>query len=405
MLPMPPTRIFGPLEVHLRGVWSHLLAQGYTPLSSRNLLRLASHLSRWLVEAGLHLSELTREHLESFFGERRRAGYRSYFTPRSLRPIFQYLEAKGIASLPKAVVPRSAFDDLLDAYEHFLVQERGLQASTAHGYYRQYAQKFLVYRFGSKRLEVSCLCADDITSFILQESRTSSVGTTKLVVSVVRSLLRFLYLRGDLENDLVGAVPAVAGWRQAGVPKFITPRELRLLLKSCDRRTHVGLRDFAILVLLARLGLRSCEVAALEFDDIDWRAGELILHGKGHSDERLPLPSDVGQAIAGYLKRGRPSSFSESRAVFLTSKAPYRRLSGGRVTATVAAASARAGLRRISGHRLRHTAATQMLRHGASLTDIALVLRHRSVDTTSIYAKVDYSTLRELAQPWPGGGA
>jgi site-specific recombinase XerD len=157
--------------------------------------------------------------------------------------------------------------------------------------------------------------------------------------------------------------------------------------------------------LLARLGLRRCEVAALELDDIDWRAGELVLHGKGQTDARLPLPSDVGQAIAGYLQRGRPSPLSTSRSLFLTSRAPYRRLSGHRVTSSVAESSARAGLRRISAHRLRHTAATQMLRRGASLTDIALVLRHRSVDTTAIYAKVDHSTLRELAQPWPGGDA
>jgi integrase/recombinase XerD len=198
-------------------------------------------------------------------------------------------------------------------------------------------------------------------------------------------------------------VPAVAGWRQAGVPKFISPRELRMLVNSCDRRTHVGRRNFAIMLLLARLGLRSCEVAALELDDIDWRAGEFVLHGKGNNDCRLPLPSDVGQAIAGYLQRGRPCSRSTARAIFLTCRAPYQCLTGHRVTSIVAEASERAGLRRISGHRLRHTAATQMLRGGSSLTDVALVLRHRSVDTTAIYAKVDYSTLRELAQPWPGG--
>ena len=402
---MPSTRIFGPLEVHLGGVWSYLLAQGYTPLTSRNLLRLASHLSRWLVDAGLRLSELTREHSEAFFVERRQAGYRSYLTPRSLRPILQYLEAEGVLSLPKAVVPRSAVDEFLDEYEHFLVKERGLKASTAGSYYRSFAHKFLSHRFDSKCLELSRLSANDITGFILRESETSSVGTTKLMVSVVRSLLRFLHVRGDLQSALVGAVPAVAGWRQAGVPKFISPRELRLLLKSCDRRTHVGRRNFAILLLLARLGLRSCEVAALELDDIDWRTGELVLHGKGNTDCRLPLPSDVGQAMAGYLQRGRPSSLSTARAIFLTCRAPYRRLTGHRVTSIVADASERAGLRRISGHRLRHTAATQMLRHGATLADIALVLRHRSVDTTAIYAKVDHSTLRELAQSWPGGVA
>jgi site-specific recombinase XerD len=398
---MPRIRISGPLEPYVGGVWSHLIAQGYTPLTSKNLLRLASHLSRWLVDARVRLSALTREHVEAFFGERRHAGYRSYLTPRSLRPILQYLEVEGVVSLPKTVALRSAVDELLDEYEQFLVKERGLQASTVF-YYRHYAQKFLSHRLDSKCLELNCLSANDITTFILHESQTSSVGTTKLLVTVVRSLLRFLRLRGDLQSDLVGAVPAVAGWRQAGIPKYISPRELQQLLKSCDRRDHVGRRNFAILLLLVRLGLRRCEVTALELGDVDWRAGELSIHGKGHTDARLPLPIDVGEAIAGYLRRGRPRS--TSRALFLTSRATYRRLSEARVTGIVADAAARANLPRISAHRLRHTAATQMLRHGASLTDIALVLRHRSLDTTAIYAKVDHSTLRELAQPWPGGG-
>jgi site-specific recombinase XerD len=399
---MPRIRISGPLVPHLGGVWSHLLAQGYTPLYSKNLLRLASHLSRWLVDTGVRLRSLRREHLERFFRERRHAGYTCFLTPRSLTPVLQYLEAEGIVSLPEALVARSTVDELLDEYEQFLVKERGLQAATIC-YYRRYAQKFLSLRFDLTCRGLSSLSANDITTFILHESQTSSVGTTKLLVTVLRSLLRFLHLRGDLQNDLVGAVPAVAGWRQAGLPKFISTREIRQLLNSCDRRSHVGRRDFAILLLLARLGLRSCEVAALELEDIDWRAGELDLHGKGHTDVRLPLPSDVGEAMAGYLQRGRPPS--TSRSFFLTSRAPYRRLSGSRVTSIVSDAAARAGLPRIGAHRLRHTAATQMLRHGASLTDIALVLRHRSVDTTAIYAKVDHSTLRELAQSWPGGVA
>jgi site-specific recombinase XerD len=369
------------------------------------MLRLVSHLSRWLVGAGLQLNDLTHERIEVFFRERKKAGYTSYLTPRSLRPILQYLESEGVVTFRRSVVLHGAIEQLLNEYEQFLIEERGLQVTTVRNYYRRYAQKFLSHRFNSNNLELSCLNANDITTYILHASQTSSVVTTKLVVTVVRSLLRFLHLRGDLQRGLVDAVPAVAGWRQAGMPKFITPRELQQLLKSCDRRTHVGRRSFAILLLLARLGLRSCEVAALELTDVDWRAGELYLHGKGRTDDRMPLPSDVGEAIAGYLKRGRPSLLSASRSLFLTSRAPYRRLSAGRVTATVAEAAARAGLRRISGHRLRHTAATQMLRHGASLSDVALVLRHRSIDTTAIYAKVDHSTLRKLALSWPGGAA
>lgn len=404
MTRIPNIRICGPLAPFIGGVWSHLLGQGYSPLTSRNLLRLVSHLSRWLVAAGLRLSDLTRERIEAFFAERRNAGYRFYITPRSLEPILSYLESEGAVSLPRTEVQRGAVEELLDDYELFLVKERGLRTATL-GQYRYHARKFLSCQLGPRSLGLNRLSAEDITTFILHTSERFCVGTTKLAVTVLRSLLRFLYLRGDLQRDLVGAVPAVAGWRQAGIPKFISPRELRQLLASCDRRTHIGRRDFAILVLLARLALRRCEVAAIELNDIDWRAGELLLHGKGGADVRLPLPSDVGDAIAGYLKRGRPSLLSESRSLFLTSRAPHRPLSAGTVSSIVADASKRAGLRRISSHRLRHTAATQMLRNRVSLSDVALVLRHRSVDTTAIYAKVDHSTLRELAVPWPGGAA
>jgi site-specific recombinase XerD len=401
----PGVCISGPLTPFIDGVWSYLLAQGYSPLSGRNMLRLVSHLSRWLVAADLGLSDLSHEHVETFFSERRKIGYISYLTPRSLRPILQYLESEGVLNLPRKVVPRSATDHFLDEYERFLVEERGLKTTTVRNFYRRHARKFLSYRFGSNSLDFSGLTPNDITTYILQTSQTSGVVNTKHSVSVTRSLLRFLHLRGDLQRDLSSAVPAVAGSRQAGIPKFISSRELRKLLESCDRRTHIGRRDFAILLLLARLGLRSCEVAALELNSVDWRAGELCLHGKGRINGRLPLPDDVGQAIAGYLKRGRPSRFTVSRSLFLTSRAPYRALSAGCVTGIVARVSIRAGLRRISGHRLRHTAATQMLRQGASLTEVALVLRHRSIDTTAIYAKVDHGTLRQLAFPWPGGEA
>ena len=173
---MPKIRISGPLAPYVGGAWSYLLAQGYTPLVSQCKLRLASQLSRWLVDAGVRLSALTREHVEAFFGERRQAGYRSNVTPRSLSSILRYLEEKGVVSLLEAVVQRSAVDDLLDEYEQFLVKERGLQASTVRSYYRSYAKKFLSHRFDSNSLELSCLSANDITGFILQESETSSVA-------------------------------------------------------------------------------------------------------------------------------------------------------------------------------------------------------------------------------------
>jgi len=201
---------------------------------------------------------------------------------------------------------------------------------------------------------------------------------------------------------LVGAVPSVAHWRLAGLPRALDADQVRRLLASCDQTSTAGRRDFAILMLLARLGLRRGEVAAIELGDLDWRAGEILVRGKGNRHERLPLPADVGQAVADHLRPGRPKS-AEGRCVFLRLRAPHRALGAGGVGDVVIAAGRRAGLGAIGAHRLRHTAATEMLRAGASLPEIGQVLRHRRVSSTAIYAKVDREALRSLARPWPGG--
>jgi site-specific recombinase XerD len=399
----PYIRIHGPLAPYLDELWSYLLEKGYTPLSSVNLLRLMSHLSRWLDGQGIEPAKLTWALCEAFVRERRQVGYTHFLSLRALDPILKFLEGESVVLLPQvSVLQLSALDELMGDYERFLTEERALQPTTVT-LYKAFARTFLSEKLGSECLELSRIKADDVSSFILRHSRTFSIASTKVMVTALRSVFRFLHLRGSLGCELADAVPGVAGWRQAGLPKFISQRELRQLLSSCDRRTHVGRRDFSVMLLLARLGLRSCEVEALELDDVDWRAGEIVLRGKGRSDARLPLPSDVGEAIAGYLQRGRPNS--TSRALFLTSRAPYRRLSRKCTTAIVSQAATRAGLPRMGAHRLRHTAATQMIRYGASLTEIAQVLRHRNLDTTAIYAKVDRTTLRKLAQPWPGGVA
>lgn len=200
---------------------------------------------------------------------------------------------------------------------------------------------------------------------------------------------------------LAGAVPSVARWSVAGLPRGLTTKQVRALLASCDRRRALGRRDYAILVLLARLGLRAAEVSALRLDDIEWRAGEIVVRGKGRTEERLPLPADVGDAIAAYLQRGRPRR--PEREVFLRVIAPLRGLSPDGVSEVVRAASERAGLGSFGSHRLRHTAGTQLLQAGGSLPEVAEVLRHRTVATTAIYAKVDDSALRGLAVSWPGG--
>jgi site-specific recombinase XerD len=196
-------------------------------------------------------------------------------------------------------------------------------------------------------------------------------------------------------------VPSVAGWRLSALPKRLEPEQVDALLDSCDRSTSIGRRDLAILTVLARLGLRAGEVAALSLEDIDWRAGELVVHGKGNRSERLPLPHDVGDAIVGYLRDGRPAT-AQDRAVFVRVRAPHHRVSSGAVTYVVEAAALRAGLGLVHAHRLRHTAASEMLRCGATLEEVGQVLRHRHAATTAIYAKADRNALRQIARPWPG---
>jgi integrase/recombinase XerD len=241
----------------------------------------------------------------------------------------------------------------------------------------------------------------DVSVFLARECPRRSVSGARDLVCALRSLLRYLHLAGLIEAPLVWAVPSVADLRDRTLPRGLEPAAVRRLMASCDRRTLVGRRDYAILLLLARLGLRAGEVAAIQLDDVDWRAGELVVRGKGGRQDLLPLPVDVGEALASYLRR-RPTC--ECRALSLRVTAPRRGLNRSTVGWVVRAACDRAGLARVGAHRLRHTAATEMLRQGASLAEIGQVLRHREQKTTAIYAKVDREALRVLARPWPSQG-
>jgi integrase/recombinase XerD len=249
-------------------------------------------------------------------------------------------------------------------------------------------------------LDLAGITAADVTGFVLSSCPGRAVGSAKLIVCALRSLLRWLHLTGQMPTSLASAVPPVAGWRLSGMPKGLEAGELRGLLASCDRRTRTGRRDYAVMLLLSRLGLRAGEVAGLGLDDIDWRRGELTIRGKGNRAERLPLPADVGAAIAAYLRRGRPAT-ADGRNVFVRVHAPHRALTTGGVTMIVFDTAQRAGLGKLHAHRLRHTAATAMLHAGSPLPEVGQVLRHRSMLTTAIYAKVDRNALAVLARPWP----
>lgn len=298
----------------------------------------------------------------------------------------------GVAAGPVAV--------LLERYRRYLALERCLAGETVRSYIGE-ARPFLERRVLRGQLDLEHLTPDEISAFIQETCSRRPRQSVKVTVTALRSLLRFLHRDGVLEESLTGAVPAVAFWRLAGLPQAVESDVVDRMLASCDRRTPAGRRDFAILLLLVRLGLRRGEVAGLTLDDCDWRAGELIVRGKGARRDRMPLPVDVGEALVDYLSHGRPAG-ARGRPLFIRLQAPLVALDSGGVGSVVRRAARRAGVGSVNAHRLRHTVATEALRKGAPLAEVGELLRHAHLATTAIYAKVDRERLRILARPWPG---
>ena len=391
--------IIGPLAVHMEGFYAILLSLSYAPSSVRKHLYVLAHLSRWLDQQKIQPSDLTDDQVCRFLNHRRDEGYIKHISPSGLYQVLNYLRSVGVVP-PASPLPRlqTELDKFLCRYEKHLVQERGLVRRSV-GYYQTVARQFLTCQFDNGKLHFDRLAALDVTTYILNKSSCMAMGSARCLVSALRSLLRYLYVQGELPLDLTSAVPSVPGWSQRGLPKGLAPQVVKKLLGSCDRRKHTGRRDFAVLLLMVSLGLRAVEVARLTLDDINWHLGELTVHGKGGRQDCLPLTREVGDAIASYLHRSRPCC--RFRSVFATVQAPIRPLTSGAIESIAQYVGRRIGVP-IGAHVLRHTAATQMLRNGASLSDIAQVLRHQSTDTTAIYAKVDEHALRVVCRPWPG---
>lgn len=391
-------KVMDPLVPYVAGFRAELEAQGYRPNAVSDQLRLMAHVSRWLADRGLDVGDLTPDRVEEFLVARRSAGYVLWLSSKGVAPLLAYLRRLALVAVPEPAVATTPAEHLLERYRAYLIEERGLAAGTATSYLHV-AKLFLATRPQVPGLGFEGLTASEVIEFVLGECRHRSIGSAKYVVTGLRALLRFCYLDGTIAGPPADVVPAVASWRSAALPRALEPGDVTALMKSCDRRSAFGRRDFAVLTLLVRLGLRSGEVAGLRLGDIDWRRGELVVRGKGAKEERLPIPADVGEAVTGWLRQGRPAC--GVREVFTRVRAPHRRLTPGGVSAIVVAACKRAGVVEVHAHRLRHTAATEMLRAGAGLTEIGQALRHASVLTTSIYAKVDRSALRALAKPWP----
>ncbi len=398
-----PVGVSGPLAGFAVGFGERLKRRGYRSGPVADQLWLLVEVSRWLAERGLGASDLTAVRVEQFSTQRRDSGRARLFSSRALDPLLEYLRGVGVAPAAVKAVPVTPVDVLVERYGVYLFERRGLSPSTVRNYVGV-ARVFLSWReTASGTLALAELDGPAVIEFVLGEAGRCSVGSAQCLVTRLRVFLRFLHVEGETGRELAGVVPSVASWRLAGLVKALDAGSLRRLLASCDRRTRVGRRDFAVLMLLSRLGLRAGEVAALRLADVDWRGGELLVRGKGSRQERLPLPADVGEALAGWLARGRPRC--ECMFVFTRIRAPLDELSPGGVSAIVQRACRRAGLAVVGAHRLRHTAATEMLRAGGSLTEVGQVLRHRSRDVTSIYAKVDRLALAAVVMPWPGAAA
>jgi len=392
-------RMMGPLAPYARGLAGELARLGFTEFSARCQLGLAAHLSRWLAAAGLGTAALTTPVAEAYLAARRAAGYTAYLTPKALGPLLGYLRGLGVAPQAGIAAPATPAEVLLEEYRCYLLAERGLQATVARGYVDS-VRSFVARCAGAGSADLGQLTVGEVTAFLVGESQRLAPKTAQRLATALRSLLRFWHLQGLISGPLDQAVPKVAN-RRPGLPRPLEPRQVQALLASCDRGTADGRRDLAMLTLLARMGLRAGEVAGLRLDDVDWRLGEITIAGKGNRRDKLPLPADAGEAMAGYLRHGRPSAALD-RSVFIRIKAPHRGLTSGGVTQAVAAAARRAGLGTIYAHRLRHSAATAILAEGGSLAEIGQVLRHRRLHTTAAYTKVSIEALRALARPWPG---
>jgi site-specific recombinase XerD len=401
-LSQPPR---GPLAAEIAGFAGWARAQGYARWSRHRQVLLAACFSQWLGQQAISLRRVSVQHAARYLRSRARRVQIHRGDAAALKQFLEVLRHDGV--IPPAKVPRdrrSSVEHATQAFETYLRHERML-ANPTIAYYVPFIQGFLADRFGKGRVTLSRLCASDVVRFVQRQAARLHVKRAKQLTTALRSFLHYARYRGDTALDLAAAVPTVASWSMSSIPRAIPPDAVRQLLASISRRTAVGRRDYAILLVLARLGLRASELARLELDDIDWDAGQVSVRGKAGYRTALPLPADVGEAIAAYLQHGRPPS--SCRRVFLRARAPIRGFQGpGAVGSVVRDALERAGVRAPTkgAHQFRHGLATQMLRHGASLTEIGEVLRHRSPETTKIYTKVDLDALRTLALPWPGGG-
>jgi integrase/recombinase XerD len=402
--PRTPLRMReGPLGAYVDDLAQQLSEEGYARASARYALQLVADLGRWMARRKIVAAQLTPEHLECYLEYRSRHRHCRSGDAAIVRRLLKLLRKKGIVAMA-VPIERTPAQGLEEQFRQYLERERRLSPATVF-LYLPFARRFLAERFADGELRLDSLRASDVVRFVQQEAaRLHHPKRAKLMTTALRSFLQYARYRGLISIDLRSSVPTVANWSMASLPRALSSDDVQCLLARCNRHTATGRRDWAILLLLARLGLRAGEVVGLTLDDLDWERGELCIRASGGNSDRLPIPQDVGAALADYLRRLRPAC--SCRQVFVRMKAPHRGFASSvAICSIVRRALERAGLNPAhkGAHLLRHSVATHMLRQGASLAEIGELLRHRNQQTTMIYAKVDLDLLRPLALPWPGG--
>jgi site-specific recombinase XerD len=400
---VPPKEAGGPLHSYIPDFTDSLANRGYSKQCIAYKVHLVRAFDQWVRQRRIKMEGFTEKRIQGFIRHRAKRYSKKRGDAATLRSLLKRLQKANVVSYLQPKV--SALDQLQLRFAQHLTEQRGLRPKSVRQYLF-HSRRFLVERFGDGPLSLSELNAQDIVRCILRQARIVSPHAARCMAKALRSLLRFLQQSGEIVIDLAARVPSVANWNLSGLPKYLLPQQVNLVLRKSNQDDPIVRRDRVILLLLARLGLRAAEIVDMRLDDIHWEAGELTVRGKGGRLDKLPLPRDVGRALAHYLKQLRPPC--TCRKVFIRSAAPHEGLAdSAAVDIVVQRALRRAGISppNRGAHLFRHSLATQMLRNGASMSEIAKVLRHQSESSTAIYAKVDLSALRSIAQPWPGGAA
>lgn len=394
----------GPSGALLESFSNHLFQSGYANITARRHIRSAEHLVQWAIRRNQSIRNVGQAALGTFGGHLNRCCCGRYSRSRrkriqilaGARLFLNHLRGRDGHAIP--IRPTAATPKLLRAFFAWMRDQRSTSDQTLYNY--SISIRELIRRFGENP---SKLNAHGLRKFVLQQSRSSGWATAKKCTTALRMFLRFLIAEGKCPADLLSAIPVLAHWRLSSLPRYLPLKDVERVIASCDRSSPLGKRDRAILLLLARLGLRASDIVQLRLQDIEWKNSCILVSGKSRDQTRLPLTQEVGQAIVTYLQKARPLTHTD--ALFVRSRAPFRALgSHCAVSVIVDRALRRAKVARPSrgaAHLLRHSLASSMLKQGASLQDISLLLRHRSIETTQIYAKVDITALRQIAKPWP----